>query len=199
MLTSTDALLRAILETPQADDLRLIYADAIEDEGEWVRAGNIRWFVAHPKYEQGAPIQHAAKDWPEADRFNAHTCCVICRGFVSEVRMPMAAFTEEMVRDLFSAHPITTVVLTDREPKELPVDGWGWYVRFHDSWVIAADDLPPRFRDFIGGKLRYDNSNWRHFPDRQSALLALSAACVAYGRGLVGLPPLALTGPPRLA
>lgn len=41
-MTTGDALLQAILDEPDADDLRLIYADWLEDHGEEERAEFIR-------------------------------------------------------------------------------------------------------------------------------------------------------------
>jgi len=115
------------------------------------------------------------------------------RGFVAEVRMPAAAFFHA-AKGLFSAHPIERVFLTDREPEGIGYDTfWRWFMA---DEVISDDpavlpgaiwrlfhDLPPYFTSSVRRMLGWE------FASRDEALAALSTACVAYGRGLAGLPP----------
>lgn len=110
------------------------------------------------------------------------------RGFVRAVRLRLADFTESRAQAMFSSQPITEVRLTDRAPT--PAEP-GWV-----CWLIARDvpisdmgshwipeDLQVRGE---GGKYL------RHYPTAEEAHAALSAACVAYGRSLAGLPALPL-------
>lgn len=111
------------------------------------------------------------------------------RGFVSAIRLPLAAFMKH-AKELFSAYPIERVTLTDRQPVmefpngEEPHFTWMAFDRniavpsvFDQSWAIPNE---------IAGAVLYVQ-----FPlNDQDAYEWLSARCVAYGRSLVGLPAL---------
>lgn len=135
------------------------------------------------------------------------------RGFVDEVRLPLAAFVGHpyhestgsrpgLVRELFAAHPITRVVLTDVEPWTTgaanvtdgdPEHGWSWWRasawlpgRTADDRGYLPDDLFDMMARMYPGRVLIDGgppSN-QHvgFPSAAAALDALSAACVAYAR-----------------
>lgn len=106
--------------------------------------------------------------------------CIYRRGFVDEVRLPLAAYLEH-ARDLFSRHPIMAVVISDREPVELPgrsgavERGWHWAVgegRNGIPWDV------------------YDMMPDMPYATRVAAIDTLSVGLVAYGRKLAGLPPI---------
>lgn len=112
------------------------------------------------------------------------------RGFVAKIRLPLAAFLTH-ARDLFSRHPVTAVVLTDREPEQLPADSvrprpyryWHWPTEYGEmtpwnrlvNWITAK-----RLAAGLGG---YQHS-------REAALSDMSMALVGHGREWAGLPPL---------
>lgn len=160
-----------------------------------------------------------------ADHRSPARVSVVRRGFVDEIRLPLAAFVGGACErrtchggrvmlnamasrrcpachgtgtvlgcaaELFRAHPITRVVLTDREPLD-DHDRYGWI----DSSVRPTslgdpERLTLELWRLIGGHRRYTGEpvliKW--FDAAAAALAALSAACVAYGRTLAGLPPL---------
>ena len=116
------------------------------------------------------------------------------RGFVDEVRLPAAAFTEGFARGLFSRHPVTRVVLTDREPwrnyghaafswsgRGTPGDSPPQNCRVPESWLDILDDDP---------EAEFKSITWVGFTTPESAAAALSRTAVAWGRELAGLPPL---------
>ena len=118
------------------------------------------------------------------------------RGFVDEVRLPAAAFTEGFARELFSRHPVTRVVLTDREPdpytrrndpdRVVSFDWWDW-----DDDGDEPDRLPsPLFRVMceLFPQHHPHLDEWCEFPTRAAAVDALSATCVNWGRSLAELP-----------
>ena len=129
-----------------------------------------------------------------------HMELVYRRGFVDEVRLP-AAFTEDFARELFARHPVTRVVLTDREPQQwlpeirgLPpgcANRWFWSVRGPDSSVPGYPHYVPRGVQWSAVWLR---AKWYcdtpTYDTADAANAALSDACVAWGRSLAGLPPL---------
>lgn len=117
----------------------------------------------------------------------------IRRGFVAEVRMTLAAFMDA-AKGLFSVHPIDTVVLTDREPAAVGGDirpRYTWTTREIALVAAQAWVLPW----VLWSRVREQTSRspppvFMEFASRGAALATLSAVCVAYGRGLAGLPPL---------
>ncbi len=164
------------------------------------------------------------------------TTAVVRRGFVDEIRLPLAAFvggecqrcggegrigqhhdpssdtmrggtrcltcagtgrTPGLARDLFAAHPVTRVVLTDREPSAWEFPGtpavFAWHRHpFAAGGFTDPDDLPFGLWDRVESASvesgRVEGGRWKRFATLAAALDALSAACVAYGRKLAGLP-----------
>jgi uncharacterized protein (TIGR02996 family) len=113
------------------------------------------------------------------------------RGFVWEVGLMLAEFMLHAT-DLFSTHPVTSVVLMDCHP--VSHDGcWVWYDTRH-TWHGTASILRQSYQvpaEQFGHFPGSDHGNQsRLYPDEPSARRAFSAACVAYGRSLAGLPPL---------
>jgi uncharacterized protein (TIGR02996 family) len=98
--------------------------------------------------------------------------------------------TEVLARRLFDRHPVTKVVLTDREP--VPNQYGGQLV----AWTFGdpahrTSDVPYSLIHWMH-RLRGEEpegQSWIHFPTRELALSALSAACVQYGRALAGIGP----------
>lgn len=103
--------------------------------------------------------------------------CPDCRG---------TGRTPGLAADLFRAHPIEAVRLTDRRPARNALD-WEWLLR-EDAPGYAA--LPAALFDRLTGWVNQVTANARYYPEQVNAADALSRACVAYGRKLVGLPPL---------
>jgi uncharacterized protein (TIGR02996 family) len=238
------ALMRAILEEPDADFHRLAYADWLEDRGEPEHAGFIRdcCLVLARHTDCPTRLRDAAAGRPVPPRCGACEYClarrrgerfcarhpwidlpsyavafeptpldgeilaggggptlVVRRGFVAEVALALADF-ERHARDIFSAHPVERVALSGRAPYWNGA-GHTWYdsSRGVDPFVAnihERSELPPalfvRLEGQAGGEHR-----WRAYPSRQAALDALSAACVAFGRSLAGLPPPAVTLKPN--
>jgi hypothetical protein len=98
----------------------------------------------------------------------------------------------------FAIHPITDVVLTDRNPANTGgysgavwrKDDGGWTVDDGDFGLPLAEMgslLPPVIYDLLP-TMAY--KPWTEYLSRQAAIAALSTACVARGRSLAGLPPL---------
>lgn len=114
------------------------------------------------------------------------------RGFVSAVTLPTATFLDR-ARELFAGNPIERVVLSDRRPQR--TGGVAiWYSQLHGGTAgisqqhLAPDEL---FGLLPGQPQRIRGHRLAAFSSVDSAVSALSAACVAYGRRLAGLPELA--------
>lgn len=249
-MTTREALHRAILENPDEDDVRLRYADLLQEEGEGDRAEFVRvqcelasrdgcrncsrLTVAARAFNMSAPVRYCPKcvhlrrrerelfhllDFPilghdkplhalrltpdELDRCELLRKGLVSRGFVSEVRLPAAAFTEEVARALFSRHPIAKVVLSDKKPDlyhfsgvrrdERPNPSFDWW----DGEVFDADepDNIPNHLYLIMARQHplLVKDDWIEFSARDAAIAALSDACVLWGRELAGLSPLPLS------
>ena len=247
----SDALLRAILIDP-ADDLpRLIYSDWLEEHGQAERAQFIRWGCERPQNSSVCLCVHGRGERPCETcqilgaeiagiprRSNGETPYVATRGFVSEVRVTLAAFTggpcvrrfefggRRVIENprprrgssaivicpncqgtgqvsghaeaLFRSHPIERVVLTDRRPADIgdersETTRYGWYCAGDPQ--VSADDrrLPTDIYLRLAGGVQ---CRWmpHTYDSPELASAACSAACVAYGRSLVGLPPRTVRG-----
>jgi uncharacterized protein (TIGR02996 family) len=102
-------------------------------------------------------------------------------GFVHHIRLPLAAFMDHAA-ELFTAHPITRVVLTDREPESVS-HGYGLY--WYDSGLDwrADRDAYDNYRHWVPGELGSQDEEfaWCHDTPEQ-ARAWLSARAVAFGR-----------------
>jgi uncharacterized protein (TIGR02996 family) len=186
-----EALLADIIAHPEDNGLRLIYADWLEDNGDVKEAERVRWFVANPKYRQAAAIQYAIPGWPEEDRFRGTPCCVINRGFVSEVRLPLAAWRQHGPA-LVRQHPLTRVELSCRVVNTA-ADQPGW-LEAPLSCLDGRGGLRPGTAEhWLPGWLipheweakyrsRRSNQAYYAFGTPQAAIDALSAACLIWAR-----------------
>jgi uncharacterized protein (TIGR02996 family) len=254
--------INAIIESPDDDTVRLVYADWLEEHGQAERAEFIRVQIdlgnaGHCITTVGYPPSYICD---RAELLGCKRCiamkrqrklwnygadgtwvikpadCYICideesiakssshdpilvvrRGFVSEIRCTLSQFMGErclecgatgmyvnrgiiyngacktchgtgmtpgLARTLFGHHPVTRVVLTDREPNDYgpPEDQlrFGWLSE-HEPSHSGASRLPRQLLVLMK-KLR--------FPTREAALAAKSAAAVDYARELCGHKPL---------
>lgn len=275
-MTDQQALLRAVLREPEDDNVRLVYADYLQENGEAERAEFIGVQIAlaknpvcpaaiyHPRFDApdhgdkmyvypppaapkkpcgwcpvcvnrkreyelwqkhfptqadwDLPLGNLRYAWQVTSRpetiVNAPTA-ILRRGFVEQIRIAKVELlggtcgncdkcvahhvsrinnycsAPGVARELFKAHPIQKVVLSDRTPRNLSEKGdwWAWGSHKVPSYESAGGTctLP---KEIYG--LLPDNSPGRDFwtsgyGSRLAALEALSVACVRYGRGLSGL------------
>lgn len=115
------------------------------------------------------------------------------RGFLDRISLPAAAFTEQLARAVWERHPVTECVLTDAEPYQGQASD-----EFRHRWWWVAESMngsaAHTVRDDIWRLVSENLIQSKTFFTREAALAALSAACVNWGRNLVGLPPLKHTG-----
>lgn len=90
---------------------------------------------------------------------------------------------------LFKACPVTSVVLSDKRPYWNGA-GHTWYniERLNARLEVPAEANLPRVLFNELSRVKHQLNRWEAFKTEQLALAALSAACVAYGRRLAGLP-----------
>lgn len=178
-MTTGDALLRRILEVPDDDTARRVYADWLQENGREQYATHIRGQVERPSQRGWFTGGHDSTGWyPHTHECGDKSEFCVHRGFVCEIHLPLAAFMQH-AETLFRAHPIERVTLTDRRPLIERV----WYRE--DGLVGATPDeaaagLPAPLIEF----------GHRTFRTRRAASKWLSWRCVDYGRGLAGLPAL---------
>ena len=198
-MNTGDLLLRAVLCDPGDDTVRLAFADYLEENGRGLHARFVRDQIAGVvrmvPLSMLVPLEPltGVMSHQTTRHATARGCVVTCdrvelvyrRGFVDEVRLPAAAFTEDFARKLFARHPVTRVVLTDREPTTWLHGGWTW-ISTATRWQVNNRNR----RAFLRPELM------EHLPapwpcaTADEAVAALSDACVAWGRSLAGLPPL---------
>lgn len=115
------------------------------------------------------------------------------RGFINHIELTCENFMGHAA-EIFATFPITEVAIIDKYPDQ-PADAgfwrWWWHPEepggWRDKW---RSELPGVLYEAV-----YDPVAWpsdsRNFRSSNDALAALSRACVAYGRKLAGLSPLA--------
>lgn len=145
-------LYKAILAEPLKDDVRLIYADWLEDNGDPVRAEFIRIQLElhhakeclHDSQVQGSSIgcgycrMKLRQDLLliDGDRlvrwisnfpaFSSFSMPIFRRGFLDEVRAPIDVL-EKHLPAIVKLHPITKVMPTDRSPGGGPGIRFFWH------------------------------------------------------------------------
>ncbi len=199
------SLLQAILEHPDDDATRLVYADWLEENGdEWERGRVyfIRTCVAHER----APIRYEFRGAaprgerilsgghffhePWLKRFLVNLLhgfpfsdCVLTftRGFMSEIRCPLATWIEYGAA-IVRTHPVEIVTPSDKKPA-LAGHSWGWHTPV-DVACEAADELPFPIHALLEGGTPGDGEEdfWIWYNSMDEAVDALSAACLALAR-----------------
>lgn len=206
-MTTADALLADVIANPYDDTPRLVYADWLEETGvsplraEWIRRGVWQGEELTVSFHRQGPKAEVrpADGWERMLCYLSLPCGIpLCavrapiitytvrRGFLDGTSLDLETFLAHAAT-LFRHHPITTVNLTDREPR-LMSEAEGWYYWFEDvpaqpvkvnanrHWL--PQDLFALLED--GGPVGRHHA--RAFGTEQQARAALSAACVAWGR-----------------
>jgi len=208
-VTDRDALLAAIRRDPADDTLRLAFADWCEEHGYegWaylIRSGGPDPYVSPPGMScdvhfYPGPAAGTTYTVKLAEGI-AGVSFVVRRGFVDEIRLPLRAFLAH-APTIFAAHPVTGVVLGDREPAQHtiahpdgPPGNFGWWADPDDDRGVLDDHPEELPRDVWSLLIGYrphrgTATHWKWFPTRDAALSALSLACVAHGRQVAGLSP----------
>ena len=184
------AMIRQILEWPDDDAPRLVFADFLDEQGEHERAEFIREMIEECTIYSPAPSHGWFSLWGNPFLVPADVEKVIVRrGFISEICLHCSAFMQ-YAASIFAAHPVTRVVLVDKRPNDYgpPEDSlrFGWLSIYEQALVTVTLPRPILARLPFGGNSEY-SGRW---PTESAALDALSLACVQYGRELAGLRPL---------
>lgn len=95
---------------------------------------------------------------------------------------------------IVAAHPVTRVVLTDREPNAWPANGpdnHGWFRglrhRPHHTPCDEPLSVPEWLWDIMAESRGEKHGQWLDFPTKASAIDALSVALVHWARQAAGL------------
>jgi uncharacterized protein (TIGR02996 family) len=205
-VTDGNALLRAILANPADEVLRLVYADWLDEAGDFDRASFIRIQMEAarvpsagltPAEERllgsaegaGNPRQRRREwalppalrnEWPaEVGGWEWR------RGFAEIWHCPLAVW-EALGPAVAAATPLRRVELSDCEPQggrtNPRMPRWTWF-RDDAGWVQRPNDsclLPPSLFELLEPDMRdlamFDHS--RTYPSRADAMTALSDACI---------------------
>lgn len=120
---------------------------------------------------------------PASDTMRGGTRCPDCGG---------TGRTEGVARELFAAHPVVQVGVTDRDPHATPTEFQWWESEDED---VSADEQPTVLPWFVFERLphkyaRYIRDGVHHYESPEAANDALSAALVAVCRARADLPEL---------
>jgi len=205
-------LLRAILERPGDDALRLVFAGWHEEFGDPARAEFIR---DHVRWESGsddfdlldanigrwcpwfAPHDEVGfmRDFGATHGTSERGIKVVhaggeeawwSRGFIWRVCLPLKTFTADDCRfigRIFAEHPVTAVTLTGRHP-----NGSGGMRRW---WSLATSDDGPVTNSWwltsrLFGRLKYDAASVQH-PEVNRSYATEADAYAALSRACVDL------------
>jgi uncharacterized protein (TIGR02996 family) len=197
-MSDGEALLRTILLCPEDDTARLVFADWLDENGQPHRAECIRAQIAYAqdgKWTPAAGVRIAEeKQWFGFPR----ECCSDCkwwRGFVWKIHLLTVDFFKH-AEAIFAAHPVASVVLTDRRPGTWGGPGQRKVIGFrywYDGGGMEhigywAHHVPKELCPLSSGiRPRRGPRGGVFFPTEAEANAAFSEKCVAYGRKLAGL------------
>jgi len=206
-VTEMDVFVRRICEDPGEDTHRLVFADWLAENGYEGWAYLVRQWGQPTVCPVGMSADVSFYPGPDDDTHYTVKLAegrkdvryVVRRGFVHEIRLPVAEFTEEFARDLFRRHPVERVVLTDREPLTSSSGSASWSRGGVGGLAWRWNFLPPQVFDRLSGGEAIGDGASAQFrvyvapsagAARDLAVDALSAAGVGWGRSLAGFPAL---------
>jgi uncharacterized protein (TIGR02996 family) len=209
-----EALLKGVLQVPEDDNARLIYADWLqengrEDEGEFIRMQcgvgryddesfqkTARAFFRKQKYPiKGTGNVRFAP--PDLAIKGVSPHFVARRGFVDEIELSCDSFLAHAAT-LFAAHPISRVRLADKRPNSSIAAGWHAWTDPR-TFVTAGGPftLPPELWDgiymHVKGRPPAASPGFRphpgivYFTSVDDANQALSEVCLIHGWRAAGL------------
>jgi uncharacterized protein (TIGR02996 family) len=170
-------LIRSILAEPSSNRQRMRYAEWLARHGFCSQAEMIRGMVEESRPRGGWTVLMQIDDHPI---FTA----TFQRGFAEEVRLPLGTWLSRGPR-LVQGHPLTSVILSDREPFFEP----GSTIRPRYRWLVEGqfrinrrDVLPRCLIDNLPTDTPQTSPDAWAFESDVSAQDALSNACLAWAR-----------------
>ncbi len=203
-MTESEALLQAIIENPDADLPRLVYADWIEEHGsDSERAEFIRVQIELPnrgpdflkQYDrEWELIEQKTNEWfpdfeitnnpewfdePHCEGNKPEQWALLCRGFLDRVACTMSYWVEHGPK-LIREHPIQIVMITDKRTWNVGRE----FTWFDDGDIVdATDGLPECIYYFLEGYTsRGGNYEWKAYKTEEEADSAFSTACLKWAK-----------------
>jgi uncharacterized protein (TIGR02996 family) len=173
------AFMRAIIDDPDDDGPRLVFADWIEEhvDPDWALAvrrsvadpGRTDWVRLHGLWWPGGPDSTPPLQNDAFDRVGVR------RGFVEAVECTLAQWLEGGPMAV-RAQPVTRVTLGDYGPIER-----------YGRWSLSKPDYRNPMRSRCSRPIasflpRPTKAGWINFRSREAARAAQSAACIAWAR-----------------
>lgn len=201
MRTENDWL-KAICDNPYDLNLRLVYADWLDEHEYPAQAADIRRDDC--SVGDFDPTQYGFINW---------TCKL---GFLSKIKLPIHRFMGQC-EILFRSQPVTEVLLSDKRPQGSILEreqdaythyGWGVDDGELERTLTYCQETGFTSQDFASRLLEIPDDElplelWEHLAEptlliydtklykgREAARKALSRACVDFGRKRVGLSPI---------
>lgn len=196
-----DALLRTIMDSPDDDTLRLIYADRLEERGEdgdAERAEFIRYSISYPhasfsELVKANPFRliglkpangnFESWSWAESDMMG---CIVndlsrridfrVERGFIFRTRAKFQQMLE--YPEITYYHPIQphAGMVTDKRPERMN-NLFSWFSLTNPD----AHCIPNRIMK-AGGHHSQTQGSWKYFQSEEEAMIWLASALIAHAR-----------------
>jgi uncharacterized protein (TIGR02996 family) len=169
------ALLRAVLDHPGDDAVRLVYADWLDEQGD-PYAGVIREGLRPPRRKESY-LGVVLFGYREQFSIPEGMTVTFNRGFIEEVKCPLGAWLEHGPA-IIRKHPVTALALTDREPLHSVADGWWHWLPESANWLPAggADgSLPDAVFDWLITAPGSREPDYAAFDTQEDAYAALIA------------------------
>jgi uncharacterized protein (TIGR02996 family) len=175
-MSERDLLLGNILRVPEDDTARLVYADWLEEHGEWRYAAFIRAAVANPKSGGGFVGGHDSLGWyPGTHEVGDKAAFNVRRGFIEGIELPTADFLTHAAA-IFSQHPVTSVRLTDVTRPYRTGAGYfrWWWFNPETPHTRDGNEIPSPLYERVRGIFETEQLAWD----------TLHRECIALGREL---------------
>jgi uncharacterized protein (TIGR02996 family) len=206
-MTDNDCMIRAICDDPYDDTVRLVYADYLEENGEWARARYIRTFMKLPFVTY--PIGEMAYTMVHPDNAVLKSGMLVCENnpsHIYDVNMKVVLHAPATagigwVMERGFVNGISVGDGGDGWRNYTWVGMWDWFCVYPLTWAILPHSIvsgTPRNRPttfFVSrdvglplelGRYVHDIS----FPTHFGAINNLNREFIRVGRELAGLSPL---------
>lgn len=204
-MTEREALLQAIIDNPDADLPRLVYADWLEEHGgDSERAEFVRVQIELPnrgpdflkQYDRELELMdQKTKEWfpdfeitnnpewfdePNCDGKKPEKWALLRRGFIERFACTMNYWLEHGPK-LIREYPIQFVMITNKSTWGFLIGKFTWFG--DGNTVMARDALPEIIYDLLEGyTIKDDNYGSKDYRTEEEACAAFSTACLKWAK-----------------
>lgn len=190
--------IRSICATPADDMPRLMFADWLDEQGDTEASARSEFIRLQIELANGPHVydkryHHLRQRTEELCRSEWFDCplaleckgssipCCVRRGFVSGIRCTLAQFERHAGR-IALEHPVTSWVLTDREPMYYGDDRGYWWIGRTAQSLPLPFDLPIGLYTALDGGWSTAIAAAKRYSTSEAAVESLQRACYVVAR-----------------